>query len=74
MPWPISHLSPPPPSPVKYKVRLAGSETVIAESPEGGVEFVLAKPGPEIIRGIPLSVKSMKKGEVALVKLKPECE
>lgn len=59
---------------VKYKVRLAGSETVIAESAEGGAEFVLAKPGPEVVRGIPLTVRSMKKGETAMVKLKPECE
>lgn len=45
----------------------------MSESPEAGSEFVLSKPGPEIVKGIVIALKTMKKGEKLLLKLKPEC-
>lgn len=59
---------------VQYKVRVAGSAEVVAESPEGGVEFTLSAPLPEVPRGVAVALRTMKKGEKALLKIKPECE
>ena len=59
---------------VTYKVRLAGSAEVVAESPEGGLELTLSAPRPEVPRGINIALRTMKRGEKALLKLKPECE
>ena len=58
---------------VNYKVRLAGGTEVVSASPESGALFVLSSPGPEIPRGVVVALKSMKRGEKFLLRLKSEC-
>ena len=56
---------------VKYRIRVKGSDAVVAESPEAGEEFVVEKGGP--IKAIDVALKDMKKGETASLIVAPEC-
>ena len=56
---------------MKYRIRVKGSDAVVAESPEAGEEFVMENGGP--IRAIGVALKDMKKGETASLIVAPEC-
>lgn len=56
---------------VKYEVRLAGSKEAVAASPEEGAVVAVGSGAP--LRGFQTALKSMKEGERASLKLKPEC-
>lgn len=59
-----------------YSVRLKGADgEPLAASPAGEPQaFDLSKGAPLGIKGLLVAVKTMKKGERASLKLKPECE
>ena len=59
------------PSPTQVK----GSDKVVASSPEGEpAVFDLSEGAPLGLKGLEVALKTMKKGEKAVIKLKPECE
>ena len=57
---------------VKYRIRVKGSDTVVAESLEAGEEFVMENGG--LIKAFGVALKEMKKGETASLIVAPECE
>lgn len=56
---------------VKYKVKVAGSDKVVMESPAPGLEFTLGEPGPNVIKAFVAAVKTMKRGEIVQLKIAP---
>ena len=58
---------------LEYSVRVKGADAPVAASPAGEpATFDLAKGAPLGLKGLDVAVKSMKKGERAALKLKPE--
>ncbi len=57
---------------MKYRIRVKGSDEVVAESPEAGEEFVFEEGGGPI-KAIGVALKDMKRGETASLIVAPEC-
>ena len=57
---------------MKYRIRVKGDDKVVAESPEGGEEFVFEQGGGPV-KAIGVALKDMKKGETASLLVAPEC-
>ncbi len=56
---------------MKYVVRAAGSSTAAMASPEEGAVVQVGSGQP--LKAFPIALKSMKQGEKAFLKIKPEC-
>ena len=57
---------------VKYAVRAAGSGTAVVASPEEGAVLHVGSGQP--VKAFQVALKSMKQGEKASLKIKPECK
>ncbi len=60
------------PDAVRYKVRAVGAKEMAVQSSEYGVEFTLSDPPADMPRGVLVGLKSMKRGEQAMLTIKPE--
>ena len=57
---------------MKYTVRAVGSSTAVVASPEEGAVVQVGSGQP--LKAFPIALKSMKQGEKASLKIKPECK
>ena len=57
---------------MQYQLRVKGSDNVVASSSGEGDEFSVDTDS-HVCRALPIAAKAMKKGEKALLTIKPAC-